>query len=575
MDSYLSLINLSTLPPMIYQPVDNIPFYIIIAAFLEAVAVYAWRYNTMTVARLVTISLALRAAWLLALVLFTVSARMEDKLFWVTIQQLCVIGQFPMFPLLIISFARPTRFTKKITVVVLLLTAAFALLLVTSGWHDWFRRGVLWDGTTFGIIRGPGHWISTILGYLIALACMVFWANMARKASGLRRWQILVLPADFLFSAFGHFQWIIDQKADIISPLPVGFLLSGLAWVCFLFSLRLFNLIPLAQAAVTRDMNDSFIVIDDQSYIVELNPAARKLAGERRPELIGSRFPAVFAAWPPLVELAACREAAMSEVCLESGGNPAYYQIRVVPLTGWHGWHLGKAIVLHDISEQKKAQMRNLEQQKALSIIMERERLGRELHDGEGQHWSYINMQVEAACLLLMQNEPEQAHKLLQRLAEVVRSVHVDIRESITGLRTEMSVEKGIWQPVAEYIEWFRQNSDINVEFIVDKGFTAGSLAPTSKAQLLRIIQEALTNIRKHAGARNVKVVVRRQGETVEIRVEDDGRGFDVALAMEKKGCYGIGIMKERAEETGARLMIESTPRVGTAVVILASLDKG
>ena len=574
MDFYSSSIGIPALQLQIYEPVNTISFYIITAVILEAIAVYAWLCRT-PLTRVVAFALALRSFWLWALVLVTCNSGVTDKIFWAAVQHLCALGQLPMDFLIIMYAARQnSQIVKKVAQALVLLTALLVLLLATTGWHGWYWSGIFWDGATFGIVRGPMLSAGLILYYLLSLGYLAYWFILARKTPGLGRWQILVLPADFFFSAFGHIQWVIDQHAGMIPALPLGFLLSGLAWAWIFSALRLFNLMPLAQVQVTRKMNDSLIVIDNEGYIVELNPAARKLFCEQAPDLVGRRFSAVFAAWPALGEVAASHEAKLEEICLESGCLAGHYLVMIEPLTGFGGRSLGKAIVLRDISEQKRVQLQNLEQQKALSIMVERERLGREIHDGTGQQWSYINMQVEAARLLLDKNEPAQAQLLLQRLAEVVRDIHVDIRESITALRAKLSPTKSSWNPLEEYIQWFRQNNDINVELMLDTEFTAELLAPTTRAQLLRIIQEALTNVRKHAGAHNVKVTVRRQGERVEFRVEDDGRGFDAALAAEKTGCYGIGIMNERAEETGAKLVIESLPHAGTSVVISAPLAK-
>lgn len=574
MNFYSSPAGIPALQLQMYEPVTTIAFYMIAAVVLEAIAVYAWLCKT-PLTRVVAFSLALRSFWLWALVLVTCSPDVTDKILWVVVQQLCGIGQIPTDFLIIMYAARQTsRMVKKIAQALVLLTALLALLLATSMWHGWYWGGIFWDGATFGIVRGPMLGGGLILYYILSIVYLIYWFVLARKTPGLGRWQILVLPADFIFSAFGHLPWVIDQHAGATLALPLGFLLSGLAWAWIFSALRFFNLMPLAQVQVTRKMNDSLIVVDDEGYIVELNPAAQERFGKQTPNLVGCRFSAVFAAWPALVEMAACHEAKLEEICLESGSIAGYYSVMVEPLTGLGGRSLGKTIVLRDISEQKRVQLQNLEQQKALSIMAERERLGREIHDGAGQQWSYINMQVEAARLLLDKSEPAKAKVLLQRLTEVVRAVHGDIRESITGLRAKPSPGKNSWSLLEEYVQGFQHANDIHVELMVDMHFTVELLAPTTRAQLLRIIQEALTNVRKHSGAHHVKIAVTRQGEMVEFRVEDDGRGFDVALAAEKTGCYGISIMNERAEETGAKLVIESSPHAGTAVVIALPLAK-
>ena len=111
------------------------------------------------------------------------------------------------------------------------------------------------------------------------------------------------------------------------------------------------------------------------------------------------------------------------------------YQIRTLPLTTPQGNLLGKTILFKDITEQKRDEAKIIDQEKALSIMTERERLGRELHDGNGQLWSYINMQVEAARSLIEKKDFTEADVLLEKLVGVTQDMHVDIRESITGLQ--------------------------------------------------------------------------------------------------------------------------------------------
>lgn len=571
MDFYLSQYNGPPLQLMVYQPIKVIWFYMLAAAALAAMAGYAWQYRKAPAALYWALGLALRAAFLVGLIMITVSPALADKVFWVKMQQLSGLAIVPMFLLFVVNIAEQRGPIARAVVLALVAVTVLSMVaLLTTEWHGWFWRGVFWDGATFGIIRGPIYWAIVAAAYIQLLVVMVLCVLWGRRASGLRRWQFLALPVDPLISIAGHILWATDQQAGVIPPLPLTFMLSGVAWTWLFFRLRVFNLAQVAQAAVSRNTNDSLIIIDDQDYVVEANPAAHRLLGGRTPGLVGNRAAAALAPWPDLAELTTGSEGRAGEISLEGG----HYLFRVTPLVGWRNKNIGKAIVLHDISEEKKAQAQIVEQQKALSIMAERDRLGRELHDGAGQMWGYINMQVEAARSHLAKNEQGQADSLLERLVGITRNVHVDIRESITGLRTSTAEEQGLWRTLADYLQWFRQNNNIDADLVVDEGLIAGRLLPTTEAQLLRIVQEALTNVRKHAGARRVKVVVRRHEDAAEIRVEDDGRGFDQALAAGKKGSYGLRIMEERAKETGGQLWIESVPNAGTTVVIKLPLAK-
>jgi signal transduction histidine kinase len=569
-DTYSPPMGTAALQLMIYHPIKAIWFYLLTAAVLAALAGYAWQYRRAPAARYWVLSLSLRASFLLALVMVTVSPVLADKILWAKIQQMSALVIIPTFFLFVVNIAEQKgRLARTVVAALVALTVFCMLALLTTGWHGWFWRGVLWDGVTFGIVRGPIYWAVMGIAYCQFLLVSVLCVIWARRASGLRRWQIAALPADPLISLAGHILWTIDQQAGIIPPLPLAFLLSGLTWTWIFFRLRVLSLMPLAESTVIGNIDDSLIITDDQDYIMEFNPSAKRRFGDKAPVLIGRPFREVFAPWPAMTALLDIKAATEGEIRLEGSGDYSYH---VTPLIGWGNMNIGKAIVLHDTTGLKQAQAQIVEQQKALSIMAERDRLGRELHDGAGQLWGYINMQVEAARSLLAKNETARADSLLERLAGITRDVHTDIRESITGLRTATVEEHGLWRTLADYLQWFRHNNNIDAELVVDEGLSAGRLPPTTGAQLLRIVQEALTNVRKHAGARHVKVVVRQHGDTAEIRVEDDGRGLDPALAAAKKGSYGLRIMEERAREAGGQLAVESAPNAGTTVVITLPL---
>ena len=96
---------------------------------------------------------------------------------------------------------------------------------------------------------------------------------------------------------------------------------------------------------------------------------------------------------------------------------------------------------------------------------------------------------------------------------------------------------------------------------------------------LYRIVQEALTNVARHAQAQSVSVVLERRGASVKLIVEDDGRGFDVAAVMsshshQERDRLGLYSMRERASLVGGTMAIESTPNMGTAIYVEIPLDK-
>ena len=568
MNFYSSPIGIPALQLQIYEPVTHIAFYIIVAVVLEAIAVYAWLCKT-PFTRAVAFVLALRSIWLWALILVTSSSDVTDKIFWVAVQQFCAIGQIPTDFLILMYAARQnSQIVNKGAQALMLLAAVFGLLLATSMWHGWHWNGIFWDGSTFGVVRGPALIIALLLYFLLSLVYLVYWFNLARKTPGLRRWQIMVLPADLLFPAFGRIQWIFDQHAGAIPALPLGFLLSGLAWVWIFYALKFFNLMPLAQVQVIRKMNDSLIVIDDDGYIVELNPAAQERFGkEMPPDLVGGKFSAAFAAWPALVEMAASREAKQEEIRLGSGCISGYYVVMIEPLTGLGGRSLGKAMVLRDISEQKKVQLQNLEQQTALSILAERNRLARELHDAQGQFPGSVKTLTQAIRLLLKNKRIEDADRQLERLIHNADIAFTDVRESIASLKITAE-DWNFFQHLQTWLSQFEKNSTIVTIYTGPKAKPPKWIAPKAEVQLLRIVQEVLTNARKHSGANRVEVAFSVGDDRLTVALADNGSGFDAKNSRENSASFGLGIIKERAEEIGADCKIRSEPNQGTVVTV-------
>jgi signal transduction histidine kinase len=301
-------------------------------------------------------------------------------------------------------------------------------------------------------------------------------------------------------------------ELQAVPPQVPGLLLSAIyvTWVFYWW--RIYSILPLAQDTVTRNMNDGLLVVDKKGYIVDMNPAVKAmLTGVIA--AVGDKFTDVVAAWPALAYI---DEKPTLETERNTEGEQRCYQISTLLFKTPQGHMIGRTIIFKDITEQKRNQAKLVDQQKALSIMVERERLGRELHDGQGQLWSYINMQVEAARSLLDKKDIAQVDLLLEKVAEVTQDIHVDIRESITGLQLSAARE-GIWQTLDEYLQWFKQNHGIDTQLLLSEEVAAGLLPPTTEVQLLRIIQEALTNIRKYAQAHKARVIIQVKDSIAEI----------------------------------------------------------
>jgi len=177
---------------------------------------------------------------------------------------------------------------------------------------------------------------------------------------------------------------------------------------------------------------------------------------------------------------------------------------------------------------------------------------------------------------LLARNKPEQAQALLGQLADAVHSAQIDVREYIAGVRANDDRAVDFPAAIVETLQGFQRLSGIESELIFTGDMDALVFSPTVEVQLTRIVQEALTNVRKHAHAGVVHVTVTEQGDHTEITIVDDGIGFDpAALAGSGDGHFGLKIMAERAASVGGQLQVQARPGQGTCIVFQAPLAVG
>jgi signal transduction histidine kinase len=208
------------------------------------------------------------------------------------------------------------------------------------------------------------------------------------------------------------------------------------------------------------------------------------------------------------------------------------------------------------------------EQVQSMAALEERDRLGRELHDGLAQVLGYLHLKSKAVEGLLSSGEVAQAQAELREMQEVAQEAYGDVRESILGLRTTITPGAGLIPALTEYLHKFSQQSGISARLVVGDDARM-EFAPAAEIQLLRIIQEALTNIRKHSQASRAWVRFEADREGVVITVEDDGQGFDPSrIGQDGQHHFGLQTMRERAESVGGNLHISTEPGQGTRVIV-------
>ena len=203
------------------------------------------------------------------------------------------------------------------------------------------------------------------------------------------------------------------------------------------------------------------------------------------------------------------------------------------------------------------------ERTEQLAILEERHRIARELHDSLAQTLGWLNLKTEMLADSLEHGKTARAKTEIEAIRRVVRDACYDVRESIDGLRTRPA--DGLVATAAAWVSEFGRRSGLLTEFRAADGEVR--LPPVVETEALRILQEALTNVRKHAQAQRVRVSLQVSRESAELIIEDDGRGF-VYNFNQDHDHFGLRIMRERAERLGGHLRIKTAPGRGTQVTV-------
>ncbi len=201
------------------------------------------------------------------------------------------------------------------------------------------------------------------------------------------------------------------------------------------------------------------------------------------------------------------------------------------------------------------------------SLVAERQMLASEVHDSLAQGLAYMRMRMPLLQDAIRGGEREHALKYFKDVNDAMGEAHARLRELITQFRH--AIDQGLLQALESTARTFEDRT--GVALTIENRATDLSLAADEEMQIYQIVQEALANVIKHAGANRARIVIERHAGALRISVEDDGRGVE-RRSRETAGQsehFGLHIMRERAQRIGGSLVIRSTPGKGTRVRLL------
>jgi PAS domain S-box-containing protein len=323
-------------------------------------------------------------------------------------------------------------------------------------------------------------------------------------------------------------------------------------------------------------MLEGVLVCGPRGKITFVNENLCRMLGRTRDELVGKPAAQYFG------EIAArCRRAAQSgggdryEAELRTKANRSIVvEVCSERVEDSNGAKLGSFAVMIDMTaranalRQSETEVRLLSAQFMAAQELERQRIARELHDSIGQALGGVKFGLETCEAQLAEGSYNAVLKSVRQFTARIQSVVEEVRRISMNLRPSTLDDLGIVPTLGWFIREFRTiYHRLDLDIAVDIG--EEEVAAPVKTAIYRIVQEAFNNVVSHSCARKAGLILRRAGNQIELRIQDNGAGFDPgALRVAESGGRGLGLasMRERAEVTGGRFSVQSASGSGTTV---------
>jgi len=534
---------------------------------------YSWRRRDIPAAKPFALACLLGGFWTIGVILELLAVDFSTKVFWLKFQSVWQLPVAAAITCFILQYAGLNRWLNRITSASLFVIPALSvLLMVTNNFHH-----LIWTEFRMSqyVIASSGrlYWFIYSYVYLLGVVNSAVLVRLAIRSPSHR------LPAAIIVCGqiVARVGYTID-KLEVIGPGESTLLTFGVVSVTYALAFLRFHLIDpvtAARRAALQQMSEGLIVLDLQGRIVDVNPMAAAMVGVPENNLFAKRLTDVMPVDPGFLELSDNAGEGRTDMTLGKGNSARHYSLKLMPLRARRGEVIGRLLMVHEVTEQRRAQTQLLEQQGVVATLKERERLARELHDGIGQVLAFVGMQTTTALKWMKDREHGKAESLLARLVEVANDAHADLRESILGLKISSGQQWSFIPALKEHIRKFQSNYGLGCELALCDGIDENTFDIGTGVHLLRAIQEAMTNARRHSGANKLTVRLEQKGNKAQIIISDNGCGFDVNRSADGSGSQlGLNFIRERMEQIGGRLKVESMPGSGTTLKLKVPVRK-
>lgn len=354
----------------------------LVAAVISlTLVVYIWQRRTAPGAMAFFAMMLAVAVWSLGSFMELGSAGLSTKVFWAKFQQVGIAVLPPVWLAFALQYTGRGKWLTRRKLILLTIMPLVTLALVwTNDLHHLFWKGIRLDNSgpypMMLSTQGIWFWINLVFSYLLITFGIFCLIKAYFRAAYPYRAQASVLLVGAIAPLAASLLSLSDlEPFSYMDTTPFGFTVSGLALAWGLFLLRLLDVVPVARDSVIKDMPIGMIVLNPLNRIVDINPAAEKLIGKPAAEIVGQPAPHALAGKPDLAEQVEKVMHGNAEIVMGEDNTNRCYELNVSPVWDQRGRVTGRLVLLHDISERKRAEetlTRRLRFERAISRISSR-----------------------------------------------------------------------------------------------------------------------------------------------------------------------------------------------------------
>ncbi len=491
----------------------------------------------------------------------------KDRIFWWNVQMAFLIPMASVELCFGLEYAGLGKWvTRRALALLAIVPVAYVPLIFTNEIHHlvWTK---IWFDDYIRFSRGTANWAVTGYGCFLSILYVMIIVWLFARSPRHRPTAVALICASISVRGAAFLNIANWNPVSPFNPVFLALNLGLVPYALAIFRFRMFDVVPVGRDTVVERMADGIMVLDTENRIADVTKRVQTLLGIAGPKIVGRHVAEVFQSYPDLLGLIRDLDVTHREVAFENSDG-RWVQASLSPLIDRRGFHLGRLLWFHDITEERRTDAQILDQQRTLAMLKERELLARELDDGIGQMLATTHLQVALARELLARGgDTASVQACLRLIAQMTQEAKESIRAYLLGVKSASPDGQSLISTLRLYLKNYSQNYGISTELVAPPQLKEKRLDASVQAHLQPIIQEALTNVRRHGEASSVRVVFASTDSDVRITIEDDGRGFDPEGISEKKG-FGLRSMRGRTEAVGGLFEVNSTPGQGTRLTL-------